>query len=278
VIANAASARPQGEIESRWDARNGDSRIVAWTARPVVGIQGEQLVLVSGSDVTVRRLQEEEIRASRQRLVAAGDETRRRLERNLHDGAQQRLVALSVTLRLAESRLVAGSDDVLELLTGAREELRVALEELRELARGIHPAVLTDRGLAAAVEALVARTPIPIELALPSERLPTPVEAAAYYVIAEAVTNVVKYADATEVIVGVEAGADSVTVMVSDDGVGGADLSAGSGLRGLHDRVAALDGALQVDSPAGGGTRITAEIPLAPPARGGSATSVDSTP
>jgi PAS domain S-box-containing protein len=262
LIANAAGGAVEGEIESRWDARDGESRIVAWTARPVTGVRGEQLVLVSGSDVTVRRLQEEEIRASRQRIVAAGDEARRKLERNLHDGAQQRLVALSVSLRLAETKLIAGAEGVPRILAEAREELAVALEELRELARGIHPAVLTDRGLGPALGGLATRAPLPVTVSLPDTRLPPAVEAAIYYVVAESLTNVARYAGASAAWVDVALTDARVIVSVRDDGVGGADPAGGSGLRGLADRVAALDGRLQVESPGDGGTCIRAEIPL----------------
>ena len=156
-------------------------------------------IVAGGLDVTLRKQQEEELRASRARIVAAGDDERRRLERNLHDGAQQRLVALSLALRLAQAKLESDPAAASELLAGASEELAQALEELRELARGIHPAVLTDRGLSAALEGLAARTPLPVELTTLDERLPEPIEAAAYYVVSEAITNVVKHADATSV-------------------------------------------------------------------------------
>jgi signal transduction histidine kinase len=223
------------------------------------------------SDISDRKRQEAEVRASRARLVAAADEARQQLERNLHDGAQQRLVALSVSLRLAESKLAGDPATAADLVAGAREELAHALEELRELARGIHPAVLTDRGLAPAVDALVARAPIPVDVAVPTERLPAAVEAASYYVVAEALTNVAKYADASTARVHIEREDGRVIVEVADDGAGGADPARGSGLRGLADRVAALDGTLVVESPEGSGTRIRAEIPLsAPPAQHGS--------
>ena len=262
TIANAANGVPQAERESRWLDRNGDERIVAWSARPVMDPGGRSLVLVSGSDVTVRRRQEEEIRASRARIVQAEADARRQLERNLHDGAQQRLVALSVALRLAESKLAQDLDGAAALLDGAREELALALEELRELARGIHPAVLTDRGLGPALEALAGRAPIPVELSAPEERLPPAVEAAAYYVVAEALTNVAKYGQADSARVAVAAVNGTVTVTVSDDGVGGADPASGSGLRGLADRIEALEGRLEVTSPRGVGTTVSAEIPL----------------
>ncbi len=214
------------------------------------------------SDISDRKRQEEEIRASRQRLVEAADDARRKLERNLHDGAQQRLVALSVSLRLAESKLRDDPEATAPLLAGAREELTFALEDLRELARGIHPAVLTDRGLGAAVDALVARSPVPVEAETEALPLPPAVEAAAYYVVAEALTNVVKYAHASSAVVRIAREDGLLAVTVGDDGIGGADPATGSGLRGLADRVAALDGSLSVASPAGGGTTVRAEIPL----------------
>jgi len=262
AIANAANGSTQPEHESLWYDREGNERIVSWTARALLDPDGRHLVLVSGSDVTVRRRQEEEIRASRARLVEAEDAARRKLERNLHDGAQQRLVALSVGLRLAESKLGEDPAGAASLVAGAREELGHALEELRELARGIHPALLTARGLGPALESLVSRMAIPVELEHPDERLSPAVEAAAYYVVAEALTNVVKYAGATEAAVRVSRRDGRVVVTVTDDGVGGASPQSGSGLRGLADRVAALDGVLAVESPPGEGTRVRAEIPV----------------
>jgi signal transduction histidine kinase len=204
----------------------------------------------------------EELTASRARIVQAGDAARRRLERNLHDGAQQRLVTLSLTLRLAQARLDEDAAAARELLDAASGELASALEELRELARGLHPAILSDRGLGAALEALATRAPVPVELGgVPPERLPPPVEAAAYYVVAESLTNVAKYAEASSAHVSVVQDNGFAIVEVVDDGVGGVDLSRGSGLRGLADRVEALDGRLTVSSEAGRGTRIRAEIP-----------------
>jgi signal transduction histidine kinase len=221
-----------------------------------------RLYLISGVDVTERKRMEEEIRASRARIVEAEDDARRKLERNLHDGAQQRLVALSIALRLVQSKLPADPEVASSQLDAAREELAFALEDLRELARGIHPAVLTDRGLGPALEALVGRAPFPVELAAPSERLPPAVEAAAYYVVAEALTNVAKYGQASFATVTVAAVDGQLDVTVADDGVGGADAERGSGLRGLADRVEALEGRLVVESPPGAGTKISAAIPL----------------
>jgi len=209
------------------------------------------------------RARVEELRASRARIVEAGTAERRRLERNLHDGAQQRLVALSLTMRLAQTKLHKDPNTAEKLLGGAQEELARALEELRELARGIHPAVLSDRGLAPALEALAGRSPVPVELAgTPRERLPPAVEAAAYFVVAEALTNVVKYANASQARVCVSRSNGHAVVEVADDGVGGADPDRGSGLRGLADRISALDGTLELRSPEGAGTLLRAEIPV----------------
>jgi PAS domain S-box-containing protein len=206
----------------------------------------------------------DELAASRSRIVAAGDVERRRLERNLHDGAQQRLVALSLALRLARKQLESDPDAARASLDAAAEELSLALDELRELARGLHPAVLSDHGLRAAVQALAGRAPLAVRIEdVPERRLPEPVEAGAYYLIAEALTNVSKYAQASEVRVRVEAGDGLLAVVVADDGIGGADPAGGTGLRGLADRVEALGGSLEIVSPEGGGTTLRAEIPLA---------------
>ena len=204
----------------------------------------------------------EELRASRARLVQAGDAERRRLERDLHDGAQSRLVGIAALLAQARKR-VAPDAEAAALLDRAQAELGTSLGELRELARGIHPAVLTERGLEPALSALAARASVPVSIDTDgAERLPAPVEIAAYYVVAEGLTNVAKYAQASEATVAVRRSAGLVTVDISDDGVGGADAGRGSGLRGLADRVAALDGTLSVDSPAGQGTRLHVEIPV----------------
>jgi signal transduction histidine kinase len=205
----------------------------------------------------------EQLAASRARIVEAGDAERRRLERNLHDGAQQRLVSVALDLRVLDATLERDPAAARELLSGAQDQLARGLDELRELARGIHPAVLTDRGLGPAIESLAVRAPLPVEIAeLPDERLAGPVEVAAYYVVAEAITNVAKYAQASHARVSVRRSDGSALVVVADDGVGGADPALGSGLRGLADRLEALDGRLDVDSPAGRGTRVSAEIPV----------------
>jgi len=206
----------------------------------------------------------EELRASRHRIVEAGYAERRRVERDLHDGAQQRLMALTMTLRLAREKLDAEPEASAELLDEAMAELGAATAELREFARGIHPVVLSDRGLAAALGGLAERSPVPVEIAAaPGERLPMPVESAAYFVVAESLTNVARYAGAELATVRVERRNGALEVEVSDDGAGGADPDAGTGLRGLADRVAALDGSFAVRSEAGEGTTVEARIPCA---------------
>jgi signal transduction histidine kinase len=208
------------------------------------------------------RAKVEELREQRRRGVEAALEERRRLERNLHDGAQQRLVSMALKLRLARSQ-VGHDGEAGRLLADASEELDEALEELRELARGIHPAVLHDRGLDAALETLANRSPVPVELeATPGVRLAEPVEAAAYFVVAEALTNVAKYAAATRATVRAVRDNGHMIVEVADDGVGGADPSKGSGLTGLADRLCSVDGRLEVIDARGGGTIVRAEIPL----------------
>ena len=207
------------------------------------------------------RARYDDLRAASARLVAAGDAARRRIERDLHDGAQQRLVSLSVTLNLARKHAEPGSQTA-TLLDSAMTELTAGLSELRELARGIHPAVLTDHGLDPALEGLAARAPLPVTISATVEgRLPPAVEAAAYFVVMEALTNVAKYAGATAAEVTVQQVNGHVVIDVADDGVGGADPTAGTGLAGLADRVAALGGRLMVESPLGGGTVVRAEMP-----------------
>ena len=205
----------------------------------------------------------DDLRGARERIIAAADAERRRIERDLHDGAQQRMVAVAVTLGLAESQFATDPANAARLIAQAREEAQLAVKELRELARGIHPAVLSDRGLGAALEALAARAPVPVDVSgVPQAPLRPEVEAAAYFVTAEALTNVAKYAQASAAFVHLSVESDSLRVQVRDDGVGGADPDRGSGLRGLRDRVDALDGHLQLHSPPGGGSTVTVEIPL----------------
>jgi PAS domain S-box-containing protein len=228
-------------------------------------------------DITERRAAEEalrardveavriaELQASRARIIAAADDARRRLARDLHDGAQQRLLSALLRLSVVERRLCSDDDELSGLLREARAELDAGLAELRELARGIHPAVLTDHGLSAAVRALAQRCALPVELhdAL-AQRLDPAVEAALYYTVAEALTNVARYAEASSVTVSMDRDAGWAVAEITDDGCGGADLRRGSGLRGLSDRLGALQGDLELHSPPGRGTRLRARVPLA---------------
>ncbi len=204
----------------------------------------------------------EELRASRARIVEAGYEERRRVERDLHDGAQQRLMALGINLQLAKAKVADEPDTAAGLLDDAIDVLAEATAELREFARGIHPAVLSDKGLDAAIAGLASRAPIPVEVSgTPEARLPTPVESTAYFVVAEALTNVARYSRAEGASVRVEQVNGAVEIEIADDGVGGADPTAGSGLSGLADRVSALGGEFRVDSPAGAGTKILVRVP-----------------
>jgi signal transduction histidine kinase len=203
------------------------------------------------------------LRTARQRILDAAEEERRRIERDLHDGAQQRMVAVAVTLGLAEAQLATDPEGAARLVAQAREEAQQAVKELRELARGIHPALLSERGLGPALEALARRAPVPVEVGpVPDVEICRAAQSAAYYFTAEALTNVAKYARASRASVRLSADDGRLHVEVSDDGVGGADPSAGSGLRGLRDRVDALDGRLEVVSPPGEGTTLRVELPL----------------
>jgi signal transduction histidine kinase len=240
------------------DASREDERdlVRAVGAAATLALENERLA-------TELRANVEQLSASRARIVASADAARRRLERDLHDGAQQRLVSLALSLRLAQSKLDDGSEAARDL-QAARNELDQALQELLELARGIHPSILSDRGLNAALEGLAIRAPLPVELSSVSgDRLPEHVESAAYFVVAEALTNVAKYSGADHARVSVDRANGQILVEVSDDGVGGANPSNGSGLRGMLDRISALDGRLEVDSEPGRGTIIRATIPCA---------------
>jgi len=201
---------------------------------------------------------------SRARIVAAGDEQRRRIERDLHDGAQQRLVAIALELRSAQRRMGGGLDPAVEqLLTTTVDDLQVAVEELRELAHGIHPTILAEGGLAAALDTLASRSPVPVTVDATPERFAPDVEADAYFVASEALANVAKHANATRATVAAQCENGRLRIEVADDGRGGASLDAGTGLRGLADRVEARGGLLRVESPPSGGTRIVAEVPCA---------------
>jgi signal transduction histidine kinase len=267
-----ASGRPMqpspGQVSTTL-VRNGST--VAVLAHAPGLLDNEQLVeevtAAAGLALGNERLQAEvharlhELRESRARIVTAGDAERKRLERDLHDGAQQRLVSLAMALRLAEARIQDDPEAAGQLVAAAREELAQSLDELRELARGIHPAML-DHGLEVALESLAMRSPFPVSLAVELEdRLPEPVETAAYFVASEALANVGKYAQASTVTIRVSRDNGLAVIEVADDGVGGADDTRGSGLRGLADRVEALGGSLEVLSPIGGGTVLTAEMP-----------------
>jgi signal transduction histidine kinase len=202
-----------------------------------------------------------ELKESRERIVAAGDAERRRLERNLHDGAQQRLVAIALQLRLVQDRIREDPSLAEQLVQTASGEVAESLSELRELAHGLHPAVL-EHGLSPALETLATRSPVPATVSVDTaRRLPRPVELAAYFVACEALANVAKYAHATVVTIRVRRRNGTARIEIADDGVGGADDARGSGLRGLADRVEALDGRLRVSSPPGAGTVVTAELP-----------------
>jgi PAS domain S-box-containing protein len=257
---------PPGVVEYQHVSVDGEHLVVDWTATEVPGEEGERRYLLCGLDVTARKHVEDEIRRSRARIVSASDAERKRLERNLHDGAQQHLVSVSHAVHLGVRFMRTDPDQAERHLDRALLELNAAHEELRELARGLHPQILTVRGLAAAVRALAGRAPIPVTVVTTDDttRWPPAIESAAYYVVAEALTNVVKYSDATSATIRVRRRDDLLTVEVADDGRGGAQASEGSGLGGLKDRVEALDGRFAVESTTGAGTRVRAELPLVP--------------
>ena len=249
---------PPGSCEYEHVAPSGERLVVDWTATVVHDAEGRVRYLLCGLDVTARKHVEEEIRRSRARIVSAGDAERKRLERNLHDGAQQNLVSVSHAVHLAVRELRLDPEKAEEHLDRALTELTRAHEELRELARGLHPQILTLQGLGAAVRALAARAPISVTVVTvdDAERWPPLVESAAYFVVSEALTNVLKYARATSATIRVAPRDEVLVVEVADDGCGGAKPSEGSGLGGLRDRVEALDGTFVLDSPPGAGTRI----------------------
>lgn len=257
-------------VEHRLAATDDGTRWIEGRCR--VMMSGDEVIGMVGTcqDITERKRYEQalqeslvEVRASRVRIVEAADQERRRVERDLHDGAQQRLVTLALSLRIARARLGPDPDpEALAILDELGAELQRALTELRDLARGIHPAVLTEQGLTHALESLVFRSPLPAcILDCPPYRLDPAIETGVYYLVAEALTNAIKHAEASTVLVSVRVEAGSVVAEVRDDGKGGATIGRGSGLRGLADRVAALDGRLSVDSPAARGTVLRAELP-----------------
>lgn len=256
---------PPGVVEYEHVGPDGARYVVDWTATVVHDADGRLRYLLCGLDVTARKQVEEEIRRSRARIVSASDAERKRLERNLHDGAQQNLVSVSHAVHLALRNLRTDPEKAEEHLERALAELTSAHEELRELARGLHPQILTLQGLGAAVRSLAGRAPIPVTVVTvdDSVRWSPMVESAAYFVVSEALTNVLKYARATSATIRVAPREDVLVVEVCDDGCGGASPSEGSGLGGLRDRVEALDGTFEVESPPGEGTRIRAVLPLA---------------
>jgi PAS domain S-box-containing protein len=275
AIAHEADERGPFVVEYRIMRADGEVRWVLDRGQLVAGPGGQLWMDGAIFDVTERRAAEEalrrrqiedvrteELRASRVRIVQAADAARRRIERDLHDGAQQRLLALALEVRLARSRLDADPAQAGPFLERVGDELTEASTELRELARGIHPAVLTERGLGPALTALAGRAAVPVEiLELPQGRLSAALETTAYFTVAEALTNVTKYAQATHATVSAVVDDGALVVEVRDDGVGGARASAGSGLSGLADRVAACDGTLDVTSPPGEGTLLRAVLP-----------------
>jgi PAS domain S-box-containing protein len=275
-VANVVDDGRPFVLEYRIVRADGGVRWVLDRGQLVPGPGGRRWMDGAIFDITERRAAEEalrereieqarteELRASRVRIVQAADAARRKIERDLHDGAQQRLVALALDVRLARTRIERDPQIAGEFLERLGTDLAEASAELRELARGIHPAVLTERGLGPAITALADRAPVPVDIVeLPAERLPTAAETTAYFTVSEALTNVAKYAQATQASVRLATEDGTLVVEVRDDGVGGAEASVGSGLSGLADRVGACDGDLSVESPPGEGTLIRAVLPL----------------
>ena len=244
--------------------------IIASSGRPHAFPEGAEIRLAEFAELVTAALANvdarEQLAASRARIVEAGYEERRRLGRDLHDGAQQELVGAVMSLKLAQRRWGQAPDEAVELVEEALEHMQSGIRDLRELAAGIHPSVLTDRGLSAALEGLATRSAVPVQIGqVPPGRLPSPVETSAYFVVAEALTNAAKHARCSHADVSVRLKNGSAIVEIHDNGVGGANPSAGSGLRGLADRVSALGGRLEIESPAGEGTTVRARFALGPP-------------
>ena len=271
-----AGSRP--EIEFRFTKADGTEGWLLTRAQKLEAPDGTPWLHGTAIDVTDRhnaeelrrradseRARREEVEASRARIIAAGDQARRRLERDLHDGAQQHFVALALMLKAIQRQLDGKPADVAAMLTEARHELDTGLDELRELARGVHPAILTQQGLKPALESLAARCSFPVNIDVTLEApLPETVETTVYFLVAESLTNASKYAHPGTAAVRIESRLHGVTVNVSDDGAGGARMDAGSGLRGLADRVESLAGHFTLISEPGSGTSVTARLPLFP--------------
>lgn len=250
-------------IEDWFVRRDGALVPVSYSSAPFARETGRAAVVVFRDTTALRQaVLAGDVEASRRRLVEAADDERRRLGRDLHDGAQQRLVNVVIALQMTAAQLEAG-DPMRSPVEAALAEARAAIEDLRELASGLHPSVLTNRGLRAAVVARTAAVPVPVTIDVLADRLPPSVEAAAYFVVSEALANVVKHARATEAVVLAQRDGETLRLTVDDDGIGGATTDrAGSGLRGLTDRVHALGGTLTIGDRANGGTSLAATLPL----------------
>lgn len=262
-------------VEEDWFVRRDGTLVpVAYSSAPITTDDGRGAVVIF-RDITARREADEarrreaseqarvaELRASRARILAATDAERRRIGRNIHDGAQQRLMNVALGIQQGTSLVPTDPVGARQVLDAALTEVRETLVDLRDLAAGIHPSILTNRGLAAAVDAITAHTPFPVSVAIPEQRFPATVESAAYFTVAEALANVTKHAQATRAAVAVTDHGDHVTVRIDDDGRGGATVTDGRGLQGLRDRVQAAGGELDVDAgPEGRGTAVTATLP-----------------
>ena len=275
-VAEAVAARRPYNLEYRILRRDGELRWVLERGQAEDGGDGRRRLHGAIFDITVRRAAEQalrerevvqaqlaEVRASRARIVDAADRARREIERNLHDGAQQRFVSATLQLQVWRASHAELPEQTRSELDEILAELRAGLAELRELAHGLHPAVLSDRGLERALSSLADHAPVPVDVrtALP-ERLAMPIEAAAYFTVAEALTNVAKYASANRAWVDISQSEGCLRVEIGDDGAGGADVRPGSGLQGLRDRIAAVNGTLTIDSQPGAGTILRARLPI----------------
>jgi PAS domain S-box-containing protein len=264
MLAALREGRHSSDFENRYVRADGAVRWMQWNTRTM---PEEGLMYAAARDVTENRMLTDELAASRRRIVATADAASRRIERDLHDGAQQRLVSTVLVLKMAQTELGNTDGAAAELVDEALASAQRGIDEMREIARGIHPRILSSGGLGPALKTLARRSPIPATVEMHTgDRLPDSVEVTAYYVASEALTNAVKHAQASEVRITVDVDDGWIVLTIGDDGVGGADVSGGSGLIGLHDRVAAAGGTLHVRSERAGGTVVTARIPLAVPA------------